>query len=135
MALFVFCLFASLVVLASRGKLEFLADLYNFGAMLAFFSAHMSLIVMRIKKPDMKRPFRIPFNLRFGKIHIPVSALLGVLVTAGVWVLVVITKPEGRYLGLTWMGLGLIMYYAYRRYQKFAVAGSLDIEKIKVPEF
>ena len=134
-ALLVFCVFAACVVLASRGKLEFLADLYNFGAMLAFFSAHMSLIVMRIKKPDMKRPFRIPFNIRFGKAHIPISAILGVIVTAGVWVLVVITKPEGRYLGIGWMILGLLMYYYYRRHQKMDVTGSLDISKVKMPRF
>ena len=134
-ALFVFCLFAVLVVIASRGKLEFLADLYNFGAMLAFFSAHLSLIVMRIKKPDLKRPFRVPFNLRFGKIHIPVSALIGLVATAGVWVLVVVTKPQGRILGIGWMIFGLIMYFLYRRQQRIAAAGTLDIEKIKVPHF
>ncbi|MBI3236899.1 MAG: amino acid permease, partial [Chlamydiales bacterium] len=59
-----FSLVASFIILASKGKMDFLADLYNFGAMIAFTSAHLSLIVLRIKKPHLKRPFKIPFNIR-----------------------------------------------------------------------
>ncbi len=130
-----FAIVAIAIVLWSRGKLSFLADLYNFGAMLAFFFAHLSLIVMRIKKPTMKRPFRIPFNLRFGPYHIPISAIIGCIATVSVWVLIVITKPEGRYLGLAWMGFGLIMYLLYRRKQKIPAAGHLSIETIQVPHY
>lgn len=130
-----FALIAIAIVLWSRGQLSFLADLYNFGAMLAFFFAHLSLIVMRIKKPAMKRPFRIPFNLRFGSYHIPISAIVGCFATVSVWVLIVITKPEGRYLGLAWMAFGVVMYLFYRKKQKIPAAGHLEIETIQVPHY
>lgn len=126
---------ASLVVLWSRGKLTFLADLYNFGAMLAFFSAHLSLIVMRIKRPELARPFKIALNIPFGKYSIPITAIIGCFATAAVWVLIVITKPEGRYLGLAWIGLGIAMYFIYRREKRIAAMGKVSIRKVKMPGY
>ena len=134
-SLAIFALLAITIVVASRGKLTFLADLYNFGAMLAFFMTHLSLIFLRIKKPDMKRPFKIPFNIRFGKFSIPISAIVGGIATFGTWCLVVVTKPDGRYLGIVWIALGLLMYFFYRKKQQIAPMGKVEIHKIKIPEF
>ena len=134
-ALAVFAALASILVVWSRGKLDFLADLYNFGAMVAFFSAHLSLIVMRVKKPDLARPFKIPFNLPFGRYRIPVTAIIGCFATFAVWILVVVTKPEGRYLGLGWMGAGLIMYFIYRFRKRIEAMGQLEIERVKIPSY
>lgn len=134
-SLAVYALAAIFVVIASRGKMDFLADLYNFGAMLAFFSAHVSLIVLRVKKPKMPRPFRAPFNIPFGKYSIPIPAILGALSTLGVWFLVVFTKPEGRYLGFAWMIFGLILYLLYRKKSKMGALGRISIEEIKIPGY
>ncbi len=134
-SLLVFGVLAAIIVIFSQGQLTFLADLYNFGAMLAFFSAHISLIMMRIKFPNLARPFRIPLNLSFKKFAIPTSALIGAIVTLSVWILIIITKPEGRYLGLLWLALGLAMYLGYRRKENLKPSGQLEIEKIKIPEF
>jgi basic amino acid/polyamine antiporter, APA family len=130
-----FAILASLVVLASRGSMDFLADLYNFGAQLAFLSAHLSLICLRIKKPNLKRPFRSPLNIPFGKFSIPLTAIVGAISCFAVWCLVVITKPQGRYLGLAWMTLGLIMYFNYRKKRKLKATGHVAIEEIEVPGY
>jgi APA family basic amino acid/polyamine antiporter len=134
-ALGFFTFLSCVIVFASRGKLAFLADLYNFGAMLAFFFAHLSLIVLRIKKPDLERPFRVPFNIPIGKYRLPITAMIGCIATFSVWCLVVITKPEGRYFGFSWMALGIGMYFYYRRKQKIAPLAQLKIERIQIPEF
>lgn len=135
-SLAIFALLACLVILWSRGSLHVLADLYNFGAMLAFTSAHISLVVLRFKKPDMKRPFKAPLNIRIGSnVTIPLTAVIGGLATFSVWILVIITKPEGRYLGFLWMGLGILMYLAYRKKKQIAATGQLKIDKVKVPGF
>lgn len=134
-SLAVYAIAAILVVLASRGQMDFLADLYNFGAMLAFFFAHMSLIVLRIKQPKMKRPFRVPLNIPFGKYSIPIPAIIGALSTLSVWFLVVITKPAGRYLGFAWVTFGLIMYFFYRKKSNLQSMGRISIEEVKVPGF
>jgi APA family basic amino acid/polyamine antiporter len=130
-----FAILASFVVLASRGSIDFLADLYNFGAQLAFLSSHLSLICLRIKKPNLKRPFRSPLNIPFGKFSIPLTAIIGAISSFGVWCLVVVTKPQGRYLGLAWMTFGLIMYFSYRKRRKLQPTGRVAIEKIEIPGY
>ncbi|MCB1107031.1 MAG: universal stress protein [Chlamydiia bacterium] len=134
-SLAIFAILAIITVIAARGKLEFLANLYNFGAMLAFFMTHLSLIYLRIKKKEMHRPFRTPFNIPFGKVSIPITAIIGGLATAGTWLLVVITKPEGRNLGFFWIFCGLAIYFYYRKKQSIAPTGKVEIQKIKMPEF
>lgn len=130
-----FTLMAILVILASRGKMLFLADLYNFGAMIAFFSAHLSLLVLRIKKPSLARPFRIPLNLKFKKYALPLPALFGGVMTFSIFILIVITKPEGRLLGFSWMFLGVLFFSLYRQKKKLSPLTNIHIEKIKVPNF
>jgi len=134
-SLAIFAVLASLILIASRGKLTFLADLYTFGAMLAFTMTHLSLIILRIKKPEMKRPFRVPLNIRWGKSSIPITAILGGLATFSTWILIVITKPDGRYLGFTWLTLGLIMYFIYRKKHAIPPTGRVEIQKIQIPGF
>lgn len=134
-ALGIFAILASLIIVWSLGNLHFLADLYNFGAMIAFFSAHMSLIVLRIKNPDLERPYKAPFNIKFKNYSLPIPAIIGALSTLAVWILVVVTKPEGRNLGFAWMGVGIAMYIIYRRKKKISATGQLQIEKVKIPEY
>ena len=125
---------AAMVILVAK-RLTFLADLYNFGAMLAFCLAHLSLLGLRIRKPDLERPFRIPFSLPVGRIRLPLTAILGLLATFAVWVDVVISKPAGRNLGFFWMGLGLVCYYAYRKKQRISPTAHVEIERVSIPEF
>jgi APA family basic amino acid/polyamine antiporter len=134
-ALGVFSVLGIIVVIASRNQMLFLADLYNFGAQIAFCAAHVALIVLRFKRADLHRPFRAPFNIPMGKGRaIPLTAVIGALATFAVWCLVVITKPEGRVAGLGWMVLGVAMYFLYRRRHALPVTGTLDIEEVKIPE-
>lgn len=134
-SLLIFGLFSAGIVIWSGGSLAFLADLYNFGAMLAFFSAHLALIMHRIRYPKVHRPFKIPFGIKIKGAEVPLTAILGAVSTFSVWVLVIITKPDGRLLGIIWLLLGLIMYAVYRRHQKIQMTGTLEIEKIKIEEF
>ena len=134
-ALAVFSILGILVVIASRNQMLFLADLYNFGAQIAFCSAHVSLIVLRFKMASLHRPFRAPLNISVGKgKSIPLTAVIGALATFAVWCLVVITKPEGRLVGLIWMFAGVAMFFLYRKKNALAFVGPLDIEDVKVPE-
>ncbi|MBS3904212.1 MAG: universal stress protein [Simkania sp.] len=134
-SLLVFASLAILLILASRGQLDFLADIYNFGVMIAFFSTNLSLLVLRVKKPNIIRPFKIPCNITIRGYHFPISAIIGCIATLGIWILVVITKPEGRYIGFAWMIAGVLMFLIYRAKKGLATRGSLSIQKVKVPKF
>lgn len=131
-----FSILAIVIIQVSRGEMLFLADLYNFGAQIAFFFACLSLIVLRFKRPDLERPYKVPFNIPLGKKRsFPLISAFGVLGTFAVWVTVVVTKPEGRYFGLTWIALGLVMYFFYRKKKRLDPMAQLTIEKIKVAEY
>jgi APA family basic amino acid/polyamine antiporter len=106
------------IVLVSTGKVEFLADLYAFGAVLAYTLAHASIIALRIKEPQLPRPFKIPINIKVKGKEIPVTAVLGGLVTAVTWIIVVYTHPIGRIVGFAWLAVGLTIFYFYRSYKK-----------------
>ena len=129
-----FAALAALVIVVAR-HLHFIADLYNFGAMLAFSLAHLSLLGLRVRRPELERPFKIPFNVRLGRAQLPITAILGLLATVAVWIDVVITKPAGRNLGFLWMGVGLLCYLAYRKGQRIPATAQVEIEQVQVPEF
>jgi basic amino acid/polyamine antiporter, APA family len=132
-AIIFFALLASIVVALSRAKMSFLADLYNFGAQIAFLFTHISVIALRIKNPGLLRPFRIPLNIRIYGKAIPIPAILGVFSSFFVWLLVVITKPYGRYVGFTWIFVGVIMYYYYRKKKHISPTANIVLQKIEIP--
>jgi APA family basic amino acid/polyamine antiporter len=134
-SLSIFAVLSSAIVVWSRGSLSFLADLYNFGAQLSFLSAHLALIMHRVQFPDVKRPFKLWFNLKIKGKEIPVTAILGAILTLSVWLMVVITKKDGRELGLFWMFLGFIFYAALRRKYKIGITESVEIKHIKMGDF
>ena len=102
-------------ILILPGHIELLADLYSFGAMLAFSLAHVSVIAMRIRQPDLPRPFKIPLNIKIRDREIPVTAVVGLLGTFSTWLVVVVTHPWGRTIGFAWLAVGWFMYAVYRR--------------------
>jgi APA family basic amino acid/polyamine antiporter len=134
-ALMFFGILSSLIVLASRGRLDFMADLYNFGAMIAFTSAHLALLRMRYKEPDAPRPFKIPFNISLGGKKYPITAIVGAFCTVAVLISIIFTKPDGRNLGLIWITIGIVMYFMLRKKYELAATGSVKVEKVQIGEF
>src|SRR5919199_1030553 len=45
------------------GQADFLGKMYAFGAMLSFTIAHVSVIALRVKQPDVERPYRGPGHI------------------------------------------------------------------------
>ncbi len=133
-SLIAFTLIAGAIVTVAN-NLTHIADLYNFGAMLSFMLAHAALIGLRIRQPELRRPFKIGGNVRIGSAELPVTAVLGLLGTAAVWVDVILTKPAGRRLGFIWMGVGLVSYFWYRRQQRLPVAARVTIERLQMPSY
>ena len=134
MSLVTFTTIAGLIVTVAK-HLTHIAELYNFGAMLSFALAHLSLLGLRIRQPDLERPFKIGWGLRVGRTEVPWTAIIGLLGTTAVWVDVILTKPAGRNLGFLWMGMGLTLYFWYRRQQKLPVAARVELEKLQLPDY
>jgi APA family basic amino acid/polyamine antiporter len=109
------------IVLILPGEIPMLADLYAFGSMIAFTAAHLSVIVLRRKEPDLPRPFRPPFNVSIGKTSVPLTAVFGGLATFSVWCVILYFKPMSGLIGLAWIGVGIVAYVIFRKVQGYSL--------------
>jgi APA family basic amino acid/polyamine antiporter len=117
---------AALVVPAD---LDFLVGIYAFGAMLAFTIAHLSVIVLRYREPGHDRPYRVPFSIPLRGGMLPLPAVLGALLSVLGLISVVALHGGARYVGLTWLAGGLLLYVAYRR-----IDGNPLLRRVTIPE-
>ena len=129
----VFSVFAGILLIP--GQTDFLGNLYSYGAMLSFTTAHVAIIALRIKDPDRERPYRTPWNIRFRGAEIPVTAVIGGTGTFAAWLSVLALHVDARYVGTAWMVLGLIGYVYYRRSQGLDLTSHHKIERRERPAF
>ncbi|OGN95809.1 MAG: hypothetical protein A2Y89_01785 [Chloroflexi bacterium RBG_13_51_18] len=88
--------------------------LYAIGSLLAFMLAHASIIGLRIKQPDMPRPFRLKGNIKIMGYDIPITAIIGLLAVLAIWIIILMVEPYSRWVGLGWMFLGIVIYSIIR---------------------
>ena len=91
-----------------------LGALYVFGSLLAFIFAHASILRLRVKSPDLPRPFKIGWNIKFRQWQLPITAILGLAGTGVIWLVVIANQPYSRWIGLAWMVVGLGVYLVFR---------------------
>ena len=127
----VFCLVTVLMLVPGFFNAQFFGDLgalYVFGSLLCFSLAHVAVIGLRIRKPDLPRPFKLRGNIRIKGREIPITAVLGLVTTSIIWVVINVTQPTSRWTGFAWMGVGLIVYYFYRLYRRKKMIKNEDSE-------
>ena len=107
-----------------------LAAIYAFGATLAITIAHLSIIRLRIGQPDRPRPFKIPFNVRWGNAELPLPAILAAIVSGLAFLSVLAIHQTARWVGLGWMAFGLTFYVVYRK----VFEGTTLTRRVSVPE-
>jgi APA family basic amino acid/polyamine antiporter len=106
---------ALLVGTSFTRAVPFLASLFSFGVLLAFTAAQLAVIRLRRIKPDMRRPFRVPLNVRVRGVAVPIPAVFGALCTTAVFAIAMVTHPGARYGGPVWLAAGLVIYVLVRR--------------------
>lgn len=79
-----------------------LAELVNIGTLAAFVLVCLGVIVLRITRPDMPRPFRSPFSPLFPILGMLSCGALMAFLPALTWLRFVV-----------WLVLGLIVYFTY----------------------
>ena len=94
----------AMAVIAGTTPISVLGELVSMGTLLTFVIVCAGVIILRRKRPDLKRPFRTPWS--------PVVPLLGAATCA----YLMSGLPADTWLRLLlWMGAGLVIYFAYSR--------------------
>jgi APA family basic amino acid/polyamine antiporter len=96
-------------------NVKLLASIYAFGATLAITIAHLSIIRMRVKDPDRRRPFRIPYGFHWGVATVPLPAVVAAVLSGLAFLSVLAFHTTARWVGLGWMAFGLTFYVVYRK--------------------
>jgi APA family basic amino acid/polyamine antiporter len=105
-------------ILVGGHEIDLLGAVYSLAATFAFCSAHLSVMRLRFIEPGLHRPYRMPWNIRFGRDSIPVISVVGALAIGTVFTQLMsqnISNSTLIYLG--WLVLGAVTFVLYRRHR------------------
>lgn len=109
--------------LAAFFPIVFLAKLVSLGTLLAFSIVCLGVCVLRVKRPDVPRPFRTPW--------VPVVPILGIVVSLAL--MLSLDLPAWICFG-GWLVFGLIIYFTYgRKHSRVQQAARAAIETAVKP--
>jgi APA family basic amino acid/polyamine antiporter len=79
-------------------------DLTSFGTLFAFVLVSIGVWILRVKEPNMERPFRTPLA--------PVVSVLGALICTA---MIVGLDLQTLKVAFAWMAIGLVVYFVYSK--------------------
>lgn len=94
----------AVAIAAGALPLQLLGQLVNIGTLLAFVLVSAGVWILRVKRPDLERPFRTPW--------VPFVPIMGMLCCFGL----MLTLPADTWIRLAvWLVIGLVIYFSYGR--------------------
>jgi len=105
------------ILLCLSGTYSNLLDYVIFAVLIFFTLTILAIFVLRVKKPDIPRPYKA-----FGY---PVIPAIYILTTSFIMVILLIYKPNYTFPGLILVVLGIPVYYLWKKYSH-SPAGSPD---------
>jgi APA family basic amino acid/polyamine antiporter len=91
-------------LVAGLTPIEALSNLVSIGTLLSFTIVCGAVLVLRKRRPDLERPFRVP--------AVRLVAGLGIVCSVGL----IATLPIATWIRLiVWLAIGLVIYFAYAR--------------------
>jgi APA family basic amino acid/polyamine antiporter len=88
------------ILFAATGVVEFVGSVAVFASLLGFALVNLSLMKLRVKKPYLPRPFKVPLY--------PYTPIAGIVVSL---ILLIFIEPRAFSLGIGFVALGLLAYY------------------------
>ena len=109
-----------IAVLSAFVPLSSIVELVNIGTLFAFILVNIGVILLRRTKPDMERPFRVPFSPVFPLIGVAFCVYLAQDLPGVTWIRFVV-----------WMAVGMVIYatYGYRNSRLRERASATDAAK------
>jgi len=96
-------------ILLTRGNVYLLAALYAFGVVWSFSFMALAVMVLRFTEPS-ERGFRVPLNLRVGRVELPVGVMLIFVVLFATAVINLFTKPLATVGGISFSILLFVVF-------------------------
>ena len=86
-------------IILSRGNIFLLGEAYAFGVMWSFAMNSAAVLALRYKQPG-RREFRVPLNLKFGDVEIPLGLVLVTITLLGLCLVNLLTKQIATISGI-----------------------------------
>jgi APA family basic amino acid/polyamine antiporter len=117
---FTIFIFSALALPLLVVKVDILAGIYAFGALIAYILINLSFIALKNAKYDTmyRVPFVIHFKFRNNDFKLPLTGLIGFV--ACVFSLFAVVLPQSMTLivGVSWLTIGVAIYYLNGKYSK-----------------
>src|SRR5438445_6571461 len=131
-SIIVFGIAASLLVLpgivAGGKEIDLMSAVYSLAATFAFCSAHLSVMRLRFIEPALHRPYRMPWNVHFGRDSTPVLSLVGALFIGTVFTQLLFENISNTtFIFMAWLGLGVLTSLGYMRYRHEPIWEPLEV--------
>jgi amino acid transporter len=113
-----------LTIFASRGDVIWLGEAYAFGVVWSFVFQALSMVVLRFKDPR-PREFKVPGNLRLGRVEVPLGLLLILLILLVSAVMNLLTKRVAAIGGLSFTAVFFTVFSLSERYHEWRRRGGI----------
>ena len=115
-------------IFAALVPIGILGELVSIGTLLAFVIVCAGVWVLRVRRPDLHRPFKTPW--------VPLVPILGIIISFALMA----SLPFDTWLRLfVWLVIGMVIYFGYGRHhsrvQNTAVGGREGRRRLTLPHF
>src|SRR6266705_2089896 len=106
-----------LTILLSRGNIFILGEAYAFGVMWSFAMKGLAVLVLRYKQPGV-REFRVPLNLKFRNLEIPLGLSLITIVLFALCLINLFTKQVATLSGVAFTIIFFAVFTVSERFTR-----------------
>jgi amino acid transporter len=118
-------------IILSRGNIFVLGEAYAFGVMWSFAMKGLAVLVLRYKQPG-QREFRVPLNLQFGKLEIPIGLALITLTLMALCVINLFTKQVATVSGIAFTLIFFAVFELSEKITKKAGGAHVELDQFNV---
>lgn len=119
-----------IAVLGSRGDVFVLGEAYAFGVIWSFSFNAVATLMLRFKRPE-GRQWKVPGNIRLGRIEIPVGLIIIALILVSIALTNLLTKQVATISGIFFTAAFFIMFTISERINR----RKLDLTLAKLDRF
>jgi amino acid transporter len=120
-----------LTILLSRGNIFVLGEAYAFGVMWSFAMKGLAVLVLRYKQPG-KREFRVPLNLRFGNLEVPVGLGLITITLIALCVINLFTKQVATLSGVAFTIIFFVIFTTSEKMTRKRSAAHAELDQFNL---